>query len=107
MGAYMLFYPRANVITMVPLFVFMEVIAVPAPIFLGIWFLIQFFSGASASQSGESGGVAWWAHIGGFALGFAVAALLRTMHLTRPKVEVIRPNSQAFAHYRLRGDRHV
>ncbi|RPI86226.1 MAG: rhomboid family intramembrane serine protease [Planctomycetaceae bacterium] len=102
MGAYMLFYPRAQVIALIPLFVFMEVIAVPAPIFLGIWFLMQFFSGTAAITSAESGGVAWWAHIGGFAAGFGVAGLLQVLHLTRSKMEPQRPSTRAFEHYRYR-----
>lgn len=102
MGAYMLFYPRAQVITLIPLFVFVEVIAVPAPLFLGIWFLIQFFSGTAAANSADSGGVAWWAHIGGFAAGFGVAGLLQVLHLTRPRMEPMRPYTRAFEHYRYR-----
>jgi membrane associated rhomboid family serine protease len=85
MGAYLWLYPRANVLTLVPIFVFIQIFVIPAPVFLVIWFLLQFFQGAFAITAGQSGGVAWWAHIGGFAAGFAVAWLLdRTHHLSAP-----------------------
>jgi hypothetical protein len=102
MGAYMLFYPRANVVTLVPLFLFMEVLVIPAPVFLGIWFVMQLFSGVATITATQVGGVAWWAHIGGFAAGFAVAWLLSATRRARPKVEVILPNTDRITHYRYR-----
>ncbi len=78
LGAYILLFPRARVVTLLPIFIFFTVVEIPAFIFLGIWFLIQFFSGAASlgSSSALSGGVAWWAHIGGFLAGML---LLRVM----------------------------
>jgi hypothetical protein len=65
----------AKVLTLLPILMFIQIIVVPAPVFLGIWFLFQFFEGAYSSSS-ETTGVAWWAHIGGFAVGYVVATVL-------------------------------
>jgi membrane associated rhomboid family serine protease len=79
LGAYMLFFPRARVVTLIPIFFFIQIVEVPAAFLLFFWFLMQFFSGtlsiASASQV-AGGGVAWWAHIGGFLIGALAAYLL-------------------------------
>lgn len=71
LGAYLLLFPRARVVTLLPLFFFFPVVEIPAFFFLGIWFLMQFLSGAATLGRTEalSGGVAWWAHIGGFLAG--------------------------------------
>ena len=74
LGAYANAFPRARVLTLIPIFFFFQVVAVPALILLGIWFLIQFISGTLSFGSG-SGGVAWWAHIAGFVFGWVVMAL--------------------------------
>jgi len=73
MGAYALLYPKERVLTLV--FVFL--IPIPAFIILGYWFLLQFLAGISSVGAHASGGVAWWAHIGGFLLGMAITALVR------------------------------
>jgi membrane associated rhomboid family serine protease len=79
MGAYLLLFPHSSVVTMVPVFFFLQVIEVPAILFLGFWFLSQLFSGtlALAVAGTQAGGVAWWAHIGGFVVGFLWAVPLR------------------------------
>jgi hypothetical protein len=70
LGAYLVAYPRARVITLVPLFPFVQVVALPAMVVLGLWFVFQFFSGAlTLGTSAVTGGVAFWAHVGGFAFG--------------------------------------
>jgi len=71
MGAYFLLYPGARIVTVIPVFIFIQLVEVPAFVFLGIWFLLQFFSGTAeiAVSTGNSGGVAFWAHIGGFVAG--------------------------------------
>jgi membrane associated rhomboid family serine protease len=70
LGAYFLLFPQAKVVTILPIFFFIQIVEVPALIFLGLWFLIQFLSGSMTLGSGASAaGVAWWAHIGGFAAG--------------------------------------
>lgn len=101
MGAYFLLYPGAQVLTLVPIFYFLEFVVLPAYVFLGLWFVIQFFQGTFALTGREMGGVAWWAHVGGFAAGAAVLYLLRAqrwLRQVRPRYEHARP----FSHYRQR-----
>jgi hypothetical protein len=86
MGAYAWLYPDARVRAVVPLIFVIQVLVLPAPVFLGIWFAMQTFSGIAASASGQAGGVAWWAHIGGFAAGLLVAMLMGRAHLSRSAV---------------------
>lgn len=73
LGAYLVLYPGAKVITLipVPLFLLFPLIEIPAVFYLGFWFLSQLFNGAFALavNTFQSGGVAWWAHIGGFVAG--------------------------------------
>jgi membrane associated rhomboid family serine protease len=72
LGAYVTLYPHARVVTLIPLGFFTDLVQIPAVFFLGFWFLQQFLSGtlSLAVRTAETGGVAWWAHIGGFAAGF-------------------------------------
>lgn len=92
MGAYFLLYPRAKVLSIFPIFFFIQILVLPAPVFLGIWFLLQFLQGTVSTASGlQAGGVAWWSHIGGFLVGFAIAAILKTVGETRPPVNRVRP----------------
>ena len=74
-GAYFVFYPRARVVTLVPILFFWEIIQVPAVVLLLLWFVMQVAYGMTSLRGAESGGVAWWAHIGGFG-GGALFALL-------------------------------
>ena len=79
MGAYLVLYPRARVLTLV----FIFLIPIPAVFVLGWWFVLQFLqalSGLGVSVRG-SGGVAWWAHVGGFLMGMLIA--YKTLHRTR------------------------
>ncbi len=70
LGAYIILFPRSRILTLVPLIVFWFTVDLPAFIILGYWFVIQFFSGLSSlGMRGAGGGVAWWAHIGGFVIG--------------------------------------
>ena len=70
LGAYVLMFPTAKVLTLIPIFIFLKFVELPAFIFLGLWFLMQVFSGVlSLGIGADAGGVAWWAHIGGFAMG--------------------------------------
>lgn len=70
MGAYMMLYPMGKVLTLVPIFFFITFIDVPAIFFLGFWIILQFIQGTiSSSVAQDAGGVAWWAHLGGFVLG--------------------------------------
>jgi len=86
LGAYFLLYPRAKVLTLIPLGIFIQLVELPAFFFLGFWLLIQFLSGvASLAVRGQVAvGVAWWAHIGGFAAG----ALLLQVFKRREKKRV-------------------
>jgi len=78
MGAYVFMFPRAKVATLVPLFMFFQIVELPAFIFLGIWFVIQIYSGLLQLGIGaDAGGVAWWAHIGGFAMGAVLLPFMR------------------------------
>ena len=103
MGAYFVLYPRAKVLTLVPIFFFFQFFELPAFFFLGIWFFFQFLSAAGAS--GQAGGIAWWAHIGGFVFGIIFLKLFQmlpesgvsrkmrklTKKRTTPRLQVIRP----------------
>ncbi len=80
LAAYLLCFPRARVFVGIPLLVYMEVIALPAILVLGFWFVVQLFNGVAAigmSSEATMGGVAWWAHVGGFATGMLLTPLLR------------------------------
>ncbi|MEM7448759.1 MAG: rhomboid family intramembrane serine protease [Myxococcota bacterium] len=76
LAGYVRLYPHARVLTLVPIFIFLQFVELPAYIFIFVWFAIQVFSGWS-SLGGVGGGVAWFAHIGGFVAGFALITLLR------------------------------
>jgi len=88
LGGYFVLFPTARVLTLVPFF-FLILAQLPAWLILLYWFVIQFFSGAMtlAAGRGELGGVAWWAHVGGFVLG----ALLVRVLVPRRRVRVIIP----------------
>lgn len=99
MGAYFLFYPRAMVLSVVPIFFFIQLLVLPAWLFLGIWFLLQFFQGALISEP-LAGGVAWWAHVGGFVVGAGIAVLLNSIGETRPPVVERRPYDHVGVYHR-------
>jgi membrane associated rhomboid family serine protease len=80
MGAYVVLYPRVRVHMLVILFVFITRIAVPAYLMLGYWFLLQLFGGSMAQ--GE-GGVAFWAHVGGFVAGALLISIFKDRDLVR------------------------
>ncbi len=75
LGAYMLLFPHSRVLTLVPLLVFLYTVEIPALVFLGIWIGIQILQGTASIGLDMRGGVAWFAHIGGFAVGLLVVAL--------------------------------
>lgn len=84
MGAYLLLYPHARVVTFVPIFFLPFFFEVPAVIFLGIWFLIQIISGLFfLAIQGLGGGIAWWAHIGGFVIGMALIKFFQKRDICR------------------------
>ena len=88
MGAYFVLYPRSRIVTLVPIFIFLQLIEVPAIFFLGIWFLMQFLNGVGSiatSTSQPTGGVAFWAHVAGFATG--IGGILVFRRRERQRVE--------------------
>lgn len=84
MGAYMLRFPHSRIVTLLPLFIFFTTIELPAYVILLYWFAIQIFSGVgdTVTRAGvQQGGVAWWAHAGGFVAG---ALLVKVLERERP-----------------------
>jgi membrane associated rhomboid family serine protease len=78
MGAYLLLFPHSRVLVLVFLFIFIDIIEIPAVIFLGIWFVMQLLLGVGRTAAESTGGgIAYWAHAAGFLVGLAGAALLR------------------------------
>lgn len=86
LGAYLVLYPQSRVLTIIPLGYFMRLTAVPAFIVLGLWFILQIFSGVTSLGGQDVGGVAFWAHIGGFVTGLVLAKLLASQR--RPEYSV-------------------
>ncbi len=83
LGGYLLLYPRARILTLVPIFFFIQILEIPAIIVLGLWFAAQVFNGLG-TISFEGGGVAFFAHIGGFLAGMALVHFFRRRQ--RPRV---------------------
>ncbi|PIE70895.1 MAG: rhomboid family intramembrane serine protease [Deltaproteobacteria bacterium] len=104
MGAYFLLYPRARILTLIPIIIIPWFIELPAFVFLGIWFLMQLLNAAGSG----AGGVAWWAHIGGFVMGMiavnrmhrmpdtGLGEQLRQMTVRKktPRLQIIRPTGK-------------
>jgi rhomboid family protein len=89
LGAYFVSFPQARITTVIWLLFFFWTIRLPALLVLGYWFLIQFFSGFQmlSIQSATAGGVAVWAHVGGFVCGLLLALLLGSKRATAELVE--------------------
>ena len=88
LGAYLLLFPHATILTLVMLGFFIKVFRIPALVVLGFWIVLQLLNGyltysAQALGRGESGGVAWFAHIGGFLGGIVLLFLLRRRRSSR------------------------
>jgi membrane associated rhomboid family serine protease len=104
MGAYLILYPRAKILTLLPIFFFFTFVNVPAFIFLGIWFLFQFL--IAAGTAGQPGGIAWGAHVGGFLFGIVFLKIFEkvpkravsgkrqrlTTKRTTPRLQLINPS---------------
>jgi membrane associated rhomboid family serine protease len=95
MGAYAVLYPRAPVHMLVILGFYVTRIVVPAYLMLGYWFLLQLLGGIPAMQ-GAGGGVAFWAHVGGFLAGVVLVPLFRVP----ARVEAHRRHAARFGHWR-------
>lgn len=79
LAAYLLMFPRARVVTIIPIFIFLQIAELPALVVLGFWFIMQFFNGLASLgfETGGMGGVAWWAHVGGFVTGLILVTPFR------------------------------
>jgi membrane associated rhomboid family serine protease len=105
MGAYLLLYPRSKILTLIPIFFFFQFVEIPAFIFLGFWLLLQLFSAGLTSRN--IGGIAFWAHIGGFIAGLIFIKIFEVIprtglsemlqqHTERqstPRIQTISPHS--------------
>jgi hypothetical protein len=89
MGAYFILHPRSKILTLIPIFFIPYFLEIPAYFFLGIWFLLQFINAAAAQ--GQAGGVAWWAHIGGFVFGVIFLKLLLALPGAESQTKIRRP----------------
>ena len=79
LGAYFLMFPSARIVTLIPFGFFLDTVEVPAFLFLGFWFLLQWLQGLTTiGQMAGVGGVAFWAHVGGFVSGMVGLAFVRT-----------------------------
>lgn len=89
LAAYLVFFPTARVITLIPLFIIPWFVEIPAVVYLGIWFVSQLFSGVLTVVSGTQamGGVAWWAHVGGFLTGLVLGPIVARRHARYVYVE--------------------
>ncbi len=103
MGAYLILYPNSKILTLIPILFIPWFIEIPAFFFLGIWFVLQFIN--AAGSHGAMGGIAWWAHIGGFVFGIIFLKIFLSLPVTgvtkkmrrmtekkkTPRLQVIRP----------------
>jgi membrane associated rhomboid family serine protease len=86
MGAYLIKFPRAHIVTLVFIIVFITTVDIPAMFLLLYWFAIQFFSGVGSVgySAASNGDVAWFAHVGGFVAGMLLVMLMPTPQRVRP-----------------------
>lgn len=94
LGAYLLLYPRARVLVLIPLGFFMRLMYIPAAFVLGFWFVLQLLSG-SMSGGQDGGGVAFWAHIGGFIAGMLLVGMFKRRQIRFFNPPHYRPDSHA------------
>ncbi len=77
LGAYFVLLPRGRVVAVLPVFFFIQIVELPAVLYLLAWFAVQLYAGISESpEAAVIGGVAWWAHVGGFLFGVAAAPFI-------------------------------
>ena len=84
LGAYLILFPNSRIASLVPIFFIFTLVELPAFVFLVFWFISQLYSGLFSLQGGAAGGIAWWAHIGGFIFGIISALFFgrRTIYRT-------------------------
>ena len=81
MGGYCVLFPHARIVALFPIFIFLRIVTIPAVLFLAFWFFAQLLNGMAASAAHFGGGVAWWAHVGGFAAGVVMVLPLRQVRV--------------------------
>jgi len=86
LGAYLVMFPKTRVRTLILAFRFIRIVELPALVVLGLWFVLQIFSGLASVSSMATGGVAWFAHIGGFVIGILVGLFYKTQRDRGPHV---------------------
>ena len=86
MGAYILMFPKARILTVIPIFFFPFLVEISAFFYIGYWFVLQLFSGTlSFAFHSTQGGIAWWAHIGGFIVGIVLLPFFRKKEYSHRK----------------------
>jgi len=98
LGAYLVLFPRARVLTLIPLGFYTRLAEMPALLVLGFWFVLQLFSGMAAltARGAQAGGVAWWAHIGGFVAGMVLSYVFAALRPGGPPPRRSEPPRSAF-----------
>jgi membrane associated rhomboid family serine protease len=96
MGAYLILYPHAKILTLIPIIFIPWFVEIPAFFFLGLWFFIQFIS--AAGSPGGAGGIAWWAHIGGFIFGIIYLKILLALPGTGVSVPMRKATAKRKTH---------
>jgi membrane associated rhomboid family serine protease len=77
LGAYLILFPHSRIASLVPILFIFTIVEIPDMLFLIFWFVSQLYSGLGAIQGGGESGIAWWAHIGGFAFGVLMVFFFR------------------------------
>ena len=83
LGAYMIKFPKARVHVLAVIFIFITTIVVPAQLILGLWFLMQLSGGLGSLGFDTTGGIAWFAHIGGFIVGISTLRIFQTINIKK------------------------
>jgi len=96
MGAYIILHPRAKILTLIPIIIIPYFVEIPAFLFLGFWFVLQFYS-AAISRASVSG-IAWWAHIGGFVFGMILLKVFLALPGTGVTDKIRRKTSKKKTH---------
>jgi membrane associated rhomboid family serine protease len=93
LGAYIVLFPHARVLSLIFVFYFIRFIEIPAIIVLGFWFILQFFNGLVSLSGPQMGGVAYFAHIGGFVAGLALIFIFRLGRPGPPRRRRVEPRN--------------
>jgi membrane associated rhomboid family serine protease len=75
LGAYLILFPHSRIASLVPILFIFTLVEVPAFVYLAFWFVSQLFSGLMSFEGADTGGIAWWAHVGGFVFGMLSSLL--------------------------------